>query len=128
MHGWIVGIPDGSQRWSVLFCCPPLGTLSLDPRSEMSSSPTPDTTSRTPVRNAQSRWVIGPGVDLSCITPGWLLLMHELRSPQKASFPKILFLLSVVFLYGIGPTLSAGAIYIATSINRLYPGFSTVKL
>ena len=59
-------------------------------------------------------------------TIAWLV--YEFRSPQRVSFPKLLFFISVVFLYGIGPTLSAGAIYIATSINHASEYIALVAL
>jgi len=57
-----------------------------------------------------------------------LWLVHEFRSPGRPSVPKLLFLGSVIFLYGIGPTLSAGAIYIATSVNHASEYIALVAL
>ncbi|MCZ6635557.1 MAG: hypothetical protein O7G87_19320 [bacterium] len=60
------------------------------------------------------------------LTLFWLI--HEFRAPEGISLPKLLFFASVVFLYGIGPTLSAGAIYIATSINHASEYIALVAL
>ena len=60
------------------------------------------------------------------VTLAWLV--YEFRSTQGVSVPKLLFFASVVFLYGIGPTLSAGAIYIATSINHASEYIALVAL
>jgi len=60
------------------------------------------------------------------VTLAWLI--YEFRSTQGVSVPKLLFFASVVFLYGIGPTLSAGAIYIATSINHASEYIALVAL
>lgn len=60
------------------------------------------------------------------VTLAWLF--YEFRGAQSVSVPKLLFFASVVFLYGIGPTLSAGAIYIATSINHASEYIALVAL
>lgn len=43
---------------------------------------------------------------------------HELRSPHGLHWPKILFVLSVFVMYGVGPTISTTAVLIATSFSH----------
>jgi len=52
----------------------------------------------------------------SILTSVWLI--HEFRSPHELHVPKILFVLSVIVLYGIGPTVSTLAVLIATSFSH----------
>jgi hypothetical protein len=50
------------------------------------------------------------------LTIAWLL--HEMWSPYDIHWPKILFVLSVVVLYGVGPKISTVAVLIATSFSH----------
>ena len=50
------------------------------------------------------------------LTLAWLI--HEFRSPYGPHWPKILFMLSVFILYGVGPTVSTAAVLIATSFSH----------
>ena len=64
-----------------------------------------------PLEVAQGLFVI-----VALLTIAWLV--HELRSPAGVGWPKMLFLGSVVLMYGVGPALSAEAVLIATSFSH----------
>ena len=85
--------------------------------------------------------IVGAGIGLSAIDPviGQLLvygvycvfgiltavwLVHEFRSPNGPSWPKILFMASVALLYGYGPIVSASAVVIATSFSHAFEYFA----
>ena len=51
-------------------------------------------------------------------------MVHEFRSPNGPSWPKILFMASVALLYGYGPIVSASAVVIATSFSHAFEYFA----
>jgi len=67
-----------------------------------------------------------PGVEMGLVqaiyavcgmlTIAWLF--HEVGSPYKIHWPKILFMLSVLVMYGVGPIISTTAMLIATSFSH----------
>lgn len=62
----------------------------------------------------------------SVLTLLWLI--HELRKPDRLNLPKLLFAASVVFLYGVGPIISVGSLFIATSMSHALEYIAIVGL
>ncbi|MDA0709079.1 MAG: hypothetical protein O3B73_02585 [bacterium] len=52
----------------------------------------------------------------SLITCVWLA--YEFLNPEQKNWPKLIFLFSVVFMYGVVPILSTDALFIATSFSH----------
>lgn len=55
-------------------------------------------------------------------------LVHELRKPDGLNLPKLLFQSSVVYLYGVGPLLAVGSLFIATSMSHAMEYIAIVGL
>ena len=62
----------------------------------------------------------------SIVTIVWLV--REFRSPGGPSWPKVLFVASVVIMYGVGPLISGAVVMISTSFSHAAEYFAVVGL